>query len=91
MGHGRLHIVEFLEMALEAATRLGYRIREDVLGGYAGGACQLKGQKWLFIDPALSSRERLQVVLDALAADPAAAAADLPPPITSALKFRAAA
>jgi hypothetical protein len=91
MEQGRFHSVELLEMALEAAARLGYRIREDSLGGFAGGACQLKGQKWLFFDPTLSSRERLQLVLDAFAADPDTATADLPPPLARVVKHRFAA
>ncbi|MEX2138970.1 MAG: hypothetical protein WD894_06890 [Pirellulales bacterium] len=90
MEHGRIHSVELLELALQAAAQLGYRIREDALG-FPGGACQLKGQKWLFVDPTLSSRERLQLVLDALAADPITATTELPPPLAQAVKQASAA
>jgi hypothetical protein len=62
----RIHSVELLEQALEEARRLGFRIREDALDGCLGGECQIKGQRWLFIDPSLSTRERLELVLDAL-------------------------
>ena len=78
MEQGRIYSVEVLEMAMQAAATLGYRIREDALGGFPGGACQIKGQKWLFVDPALCVRERLRLVLDALAADPNAMSLDLP-------------
>jgi hypothetical protein len=68
MAAGPVYSVELLEQALAAAKQLGFRIREDALNGCAGGACQIKGQRWLFIDPSLSTRERLEQVLDALAA-----------------------
>jgi hypothetical protein len=80
-----------LEAALEATAKLGYRIREDALGGFPGGVCQIKGQKWLFVDPALSVRDRLQIVLDALFADPTAMSIDLPPPLMNVIRFNRAA
>ena len=87
----RIHSVELLELALATARRLGYRVREDALGGFAGGGCQIKGQKWLLLDPNLSTRERLQVVLDVLAADGDLAAIDLSPPLAAALQCTRAA
>jgi hypothetical protein len=84
---GRIHSIELLEMALVTAERLGYRLREDSLDGFPGGACYLKGQKWLVLDPALGSRERLELVIDALAADPGAATLDLPAPLARAIRF----
>lgn len=86
MEYGRVHSVELLEMALEAARRLGYHIREDTLGGFPGGACQLKGKKWLFLEPALPSRERLQLVLDVLADEPAVATLEMPLPLAKMLQ-----
>jgi hypothetical protein len=68
MEAGRVHSVELLEQALAAARRLGIRIREDALEGCTGGPCQIKGERWLFVDPSLSTRERLELVLDALLA-----------------------
>ena len=59
-----------LAKALAEAQRLGFRIRQEWLGGM-GGACVLRGQKWLFVDEALSPAEQLDVVLDALRDDPA--------------------
>ncbi len=88
---GRVHSVELLEQALQAARQLGFRIREDVLDGCGGGACQIKGQRWLFLDPSLSTRERLELVLDALAAVPVPLAIELAPPLARVLHGRRAA
>jgi hypothetical protein len=78
-------------LSLDCAVRLGYRLREDALGGMPGGACELKGRKWLFLDPAQTPRERLQVVVDALAGDPAVETWDLPTPLARAIGHRRAA
>jgi hypothetical protein len=67
-----MHTVELLDEALAAARSLGFRVREEWLGGSGGGACTLRGQKWLFLDVALDTSERLDVVVQALSADPAA-------------------
>jgi hypothetical protein len=91
MEQGRIHSVELLELALDAAAKVGYRIREDALGGFPGGACQLNGQKWLFVDPTLPPRERLQLVLQALAADPLTVTIDLPLPLAQVVKHAQAA
>jgi hypothetical protein len=90
MVQGRIHSVELLEMALAAAAQLGYRIRDDQLGGLPGGACQLKGQKWLLLDPSISVRERLELVIQALAADSDALAMEVPGPLAHALQHACA-
>ena len=54
-------------MLLEAC---GYRIRQECLEGTPGGACALKGQRFLFLDVRLSPEEQLEVVLQALAEEP---------------------
>ena len=51
-----MHTVELLEYALETARAIGFQIREVWLGGTGGGACVLKGQKWIFLD--VSDRRR---------------------------------
>jgi hypothetical protein len=84
---GRIHSVELLEMALNEATRMGYRVREDSLDGCDGGVCHLKGQKWLMLDPSHSSREKLDLVLNALAADSATDAFDVPDLLAHAIQF----
>jgi hypothetical protein len=65
-----MHTVDLLAKALAEAQRLGFRIRQEWLGGM-GGACVLRGQKWLFLDETLSPAEQLDVVLEALRDDPA--------------------
>jgi hypothetical protein len=69
--------VELLEQALELARRNGYKIRQEWLEGSLGGACIIRGQKWLFLDPTRSRRDLLSDVLDALWADPEVTAIDL--------------
>ncbi|HEV2971912.1 MAG TPA: hypothetical protein VGY55_18205 [Pirellulales bacterium] len=65
-----MHSVELLEEALDAARRIGFQIREEWFGGNGGGACTVRGRKFLFLDLNLSTRDRLEQVLDALRADP---------------------
>jgi hypothetical protein len=83
--------IELLEEALELARRAGYRVRQEWLDGCAGGACVIKGQKWLFLDPNLSPREQLEEVLNALWADPDVAAIDLGPELKQVMPKRKAA
>lgn len=61
-----MHTVELLEEATSLAAQLGFKIRQEWFGGCAAGACEIKGQKWIFIDLALSPREQLEQVLGAL-------------------------
>lgn len=68
-----MHTVDLLDEAMAAARQLGFRIREEWLGGDGGGSCVLKGQKWLFVDLALDTAERLELVTAALSGEPAAA------------------
>ena len=83
-----MHTVDLLEQALELATSLGYQVRQDWLGGSGGGACQLKGQKWLFIDLASSPLEQLDQVAEALRNDPAVLGLSLSPPLARLLDLR---
>ena len=43
-GGARMHTVELLQEAVEAARRLGYEVRQDWLGGDGGGHCIVRGQ-----------------------------------------------
>ncbi len=83
--------VELLEEALELAQRAGYKVRQEWLDGCAGGACVIRGQKWLFLDPTLSPADQLQEVLNALWADPDVAAIDLSPELSEIAPQRKAA
>lgn len=61
-----MHSVELLDEAVALAVQCGVGVRQDWFGGASGGACQIKGQPWIFIDLALTPREQLEQVLDAL-------------------------
>ena len=65
-----MHTVELLECALEYAESLGYRVRQEWLGGTGGGACEFRGQKWIFLDVSLNVTEQLALVVETLRADP---------------------
>ena len=68
-----MHTVDLLERASQLARQLGYKLREDWLGGSGGGPCEIKGQKWLFLDLALSPAEQLEQVATAIRSELAAA------------------
>ncbi len=74
-----MHVVDALEDSLRLATQMGYRIRQEWLGGSGGGGCEIRGQKCLFLDLSLGPDEQLDQVLDTLKHDPALAEADVPP------------
>jgi hypothetical protein len=61
-----MHTVELLERAIAEAEQRGFVVRQDWLSGSTAGACEFKGRRWLLIDLALSPREQLELVLDAL-------------------------
>ena len=64
-----MHTVELLDAALATARSLGYQVRFEWLGGSCGGSCELKGQKCIFVDMALTSAEQLAHVAEALGLD----------------------
>ncbi len=66
-----MHTIELLNEALQAAESLGYGIRHEWLGGSSGGACEVQGRKWLFVDLALDTLEQYEQVLEALRGDSA--------------------
>jgi hypothetical protein len=66
-----MHTVDLREQALALAKRLGYRIREEWLGGNGGGQCEFAGSRWIFVDLALNAAEQLEQVAEALRSDPA--------------------
>ncbi len=72
-----MHTVELLKQALDLARRSGYQIRQEWLDGSPGGACVIRGQKWLFLDPSRPRQELLGDVLDALWSDPGVTAIDV--------------
>lgn len=61
---------EQLAVALRLCQDLGYTIRQEYLGGSGGGACELRGRKYVFVDLALHVTEQLEQVLEALRDEP---------------------
>ena len=70
-----MHTVEQLEHALARAKKLGYRVKHDWLDG-CGGGCEIAGQKWIYLDLALSTDEQLEQVLEVLSGQPMPAEAE---------------
>lgn len=86
-----MHTVELLEAALAAAEKAGYRVREEWLGGSGGGGCEIRGQKWLFLDLALGPSDQLEQVLETLVRERASSTADVPDALKMLLQRRRAA
>jgi hypothetical protein len=86
-----MHTVELLEHALSIAETLGYRVRQEWLGGAGGGACEFAGRRWIFVDLSLNATEQLDQVRGALMADPAVYTLDLSPAMRKLLDIRRAA
>ena len=57
-----MRTLELLDYLIELARRLGYEIREEWLDGQGGGACEIKGQKVLFVDQSLPPADRVEQV-----------------------------
>ncbi len=85
-----MNSVQALEEALAVAKRLGFDVREDSLGG-AGGACRIRGRKFLFLELNSSVRERLDLVLAALRAEPDLEQLEVSPMLRRLLKLDRAA
>lgn len=86
-----MHTVDLLDRALAAARSMGFTVREEWLDGQCGGACEIRGKRTLFIDLALSPREQLEQVLEALEGEPALDKLALPVELRHQLGYRNAA
>jgi hypothetical protein len=86
-----MHTVELLKELLETAERLGYRVRQEWLGGVGGGVCEFGGKRWIFVDLALNAVEQVEQVRDALESDPALHTLELSAPIRRLFGIRRAA
>ena len=73
-----MHSVQRMEAAIALAQRLGWKVRYEYLGEVGGGACEIGGQKWIFIDLALTPYEQLDQVIEALKGDAGIHTADVP-------------
>lgn len=83
-----MHTVELLEEAIALAEQVGYQVRREWLGGGGGGDCQLKGQKWLFLDLAVGPLDHLELVVQALRREPNAASLPMPHQLRNLLALR---
>ena len=80
--------VDLLEQALVTAERVGIRYRQDWLSGDGGGVCELKGQKWIFLDLGQGPAEQLEQVLAALRQEPRVLNLELSPALRQQLGLR---
>jgi hypothetical protein len=62
-----------LEEAMQLARDLGYLVREEPLGDLPGGACTVGGRRQILLNAAQPSLQRIDTLLDVLAADARAA------------------
>jgi hypothetical protein len=83
-----MHTVELLEEAVNLAQRLGYKVRQEWMGGAGGGGCEIKGRKWIFLDLALGPFEQLDIVLDTLRGDPSALSLPMAHPLRELLRLK---
>ena len=83
-----MHTVELLEESLRVASQLGYQIRQEWLGGSGGGDCEIKGQRWLFLDLALNPAEQLELVLESLRRHSEAVSLPMPPRLRQLIQMR---
>lgn len=86
-----MHTVELLEEAIELAERAGFKVRSEWLAGRGTGWCELKGQKWLFLDLSETPREQLERVTQCLQAQPQVTGASMSAPLRHAFDLRKAA
>ena len=73
-----MHTIELLEQAADIAQRLGYGVRQEWLGGCGGGACEIGGRKWIFIDLSLTAQEQLAQITSAVLGDPSIHTVSMP-------------
>ena len=60
-----MHTVDLLDEALAVAEQLGFGVRHEWMGG-TGGACEIAGKPWLFIDLSLTTDEQLDLVIESI-------------------------
>ena len=65
-----MSVVTQIDQWLETARQLNFKIRYDYFGGTGNSICEFGGNKWLFVDLALSSLEQLEQIQQAVQSDP---------------------
>ena len=86
-----MKVVEQLERCLELARQVGYGIRHEWLDSSGGGACEIGGKRWSFVDLAQSPAEQLDQVVEAIYGEPGLAEIGLPEEVQSLFDNRRAA
>lgn len=86
-----MYTVELLEAALSAVKKSGYRIRVEPLDGAAGGACEIGGRRWLFLDAAQGPLEHLHQAVELLRNVPESERLVLAPALAKLVRSRRAA
>ena len=64
-GRSELRIAR-LKRLIAGAKAEGIRVRSEWMSGETGGACEIGGQPWIFVDLSLSVEEQLGQVEDAI-------------------------
>ena len=62
-----------LEEALQLASEIGHRVREEPLGELPGGVCVIGGRRTILLNLERPAADRLALLLGVLASDPAVA------------------
>jgi hypothetical protein len=62
-----------LEEALQLAGEIGHHVREEPLGELPGGLCVVGGRRTILLNLEKSAADRLTLLLEVLARDPAVA------------------
>jgi hypothetical protein len=83
-----MHTVELVGEAIRVAEDLGYRIRQEWLGGLGGGTCEIRGRKSLFVDLAWGPAEQLEHLVETLRREPATAGVAMPRELRDLLAHR---
>lgn len=63
-------LLGLLAEGMQLASDLGYRVREEPLGDMPGGGCVVAGQRQILLNLEQGPAERLEHLLNVLAADP---------------------
>lgn len=65
-----MSVVTQIDQWLETARKLNFKIRYDYFGGTGNSVCEFGGNKWLFVDLALSTLDQLEQIQQAVKSDP---------------------
>jgi hypothetical protein len=85
-----MHGVELLEEAIALAKSLGYQVRQEWVG-CGGGVCEVRGQRWLFVDLSQSVWEQLDTLSAVLNREPGLQQLPVTPQMCRLLDLRRAA